>query len=77
MRSRVALVAQGIMEVPPNQPFTIMISNLSKNPMNIPKRKFIVLDVEVPSQIVVLDRTPYSKSNDPDPVRTVPHYKET
>lgn len=69
--SRVSIVAQGFMEVISNQPLKVMLSNLSKKSINLPKRMYLTLGVDVPHRIVKFptDEEIYS-------VNKIPHHKE-
>lgn len=55
LRSIVAV----IMEMLPNQPFSIIILKLSEKPMQMSKIMFVALVVDVPYQIVDLSRIPH------------------
>lgn len=52
MKSYVAVLKKGIMDFIPNQQFRIMVSHFFAKSINIPKRIYLELGVEVPFRIV-------------------------
>lgn len=42
-KKKIAVVAQGTMEVVPWKPFFIMTSNISKKPINLPEKTYVDL----------------------------------
>lgn len=57
-----SIFVQRTMEVIPRQPFFIMISNLSEEPINLPKKMYVALGEEIPSKILTIPTEIIEKS---------------
>lgn len=77
--TRMAIVAQGIMEVIKGQQVVVMVPNLSKNPIHLLKKMY-ALGVYVPTRIVevpteITGRAPTEEEPTTDIMCAIQHYK--
>lgn len=58
LSSRVEMVDEGIIDELPKKTFRIMVGNLSKKPIHLPKRTYVGVGVDVPNRIVSFSGEP-------------------
>lgn len=52
IRSRLSMVARGVMDVRPNRPFYVLMANASSSTVQIPKNMYVACAQDVPSMVI-------------------------
>lgn len=69
LSSRLEMVAQRMIEAIPNKPLRLMVPNLSKEPIHLPKQIYVGVGVHVLKRIVSFS------GKLEESVNSIPHYK--
>jgi len=75
VKNRLALLAQGVMEIVPHKPFYVAVSNFGSKPIQIPKHMHIATANGTPETLIYRDPQPMDDTSARDNVVTAVHYK--
>ena len=78
LKTRTAVLAQGVMDILPDIPFKILLSNWSNKPTRVPKHMIVAMGTEVPSEIVEIPQNALRQNTKGlnETINAIPHYKE-